>query len=226
MADKGVRCKAKSTARTSSRWLGRSQPNRISPSMMWAGTSTRKHTDWSTPATRVSGRHPTTGASSSRGGGNARGGGAGTSPCTAMRPASRTARSNHHRQPTEQTRWARPPSARLDACRPGGGSWHGVHHLGRVFAARGHTVRLMSPEYVRPYVQAQKNDELDAEAIAEARMKSQAQSDIQALHRARERLVSERTALINHLRGAAAGAWDFGATGPPLTGRGTLGLCR
>ncbi len=85
----------------------------------------------------------------------------------------------------------------------------GAHHLARVFAAQGHEVRLMSPEYVRPYVKAQKNDDLDAEAIAEAAtrptmrfvaMKSQAQSDIQALHRARERLVSERTALINHLR--------------------------
>jgi transposase len=85
----------------------------------------------------------------------------------------------------------------------------GAHHLGRVFAAQGHEVRLMSPEYVRPYVKSQKNDDLDAEAIAEAAMrptmrfvevKSQAQSDIQALHRARERLVSERTALINHLR--------------------------
>jgi transposase len=58
-------------------------------------------------------------------------------------------------------------------------------------------------------VKAQKNDELDAEAIAEAAtrprmrfvaVKSQSQSDIQSLHRARERLVSERTALINHLR--------------------------
>lgn len=85
----------------------------------------------------------------------------------------------------------------------------GAHHLGRVFAAHGHTVRLMSPEYVRPYVKAQKNDELDAEAIAEAatrptmrfvEVKSQAQSDVQALHRARERLVAERTALTNHLR--------------------------
>jgi transposase len=85
----------------------------------------------------------------------------------------------------------------------------GAHHLGRVFAAKGHDVRLMSPEYVRPYVKAQKNDDLDAEAIAEAatrptmrfvEVKSQTQSDLQALHRARERLVSERTALINHLR--------------------------
>ena len=44
----------------------------------------------------------------------------------------------------------------------------GAHHLGRVFVGQGHAVRLMSPEYVRPYVKAQKNDELDAEAIAEA----------------------------------------------------------
>jgi transposase len=85
----------------------------------------------------------------------------------------------------------------------------GAHHLGRVFAAKGHEVRLMSPEYVRPYVKAQKNDDLDAEAIAEVatrptmrfvEVKSRSQSDLQALHRARERLVSERTALINHLR--------------------------
>src|SRR5437762_11827785 len=90
----------------------------------------------------------------------------------------------------------------MEACR-------GAHHLGRVFAAQGHETRLMSPEYGRPYVKAQKNDELDAEAIAEAAtrptmrfvaVKSQSQSDTQALHRARERLVSERTALINHLR--------------------------
>jgi len=85
----------------------------------------------------------------------------------------------------------------------------GAHHLGRVFAAQGHEVRLMSPEYVRPYVKANKNDDLDAEAIAEAAtrptmrfvaIKSEDQSDVQALHRARERLVAERTALINHLR--------------------------
>jgi len=85
----------------------------------------------------------------------------------------------------------------------------------------------MSPEYVRPYVKAQKNDDLDAEAIAEAasrptmrfvEVKSLAQSDIQALHRGRERLVAERTALINHLR-VAAGAWDRGAAGPAQIGR-------
>jgi transposase len=85
----------------------------------------------------------------------------------------------------------------------------GAHHLGRIFVADGHEVRLMSPEYVRPYVKAHKNDDRDAEAVAEAAMrptmrfvpvKSQAQSDLQSLHRARERLVGERTALVNHLR--------------------------
>ncbi len=86
----------------------------------------------------------------------------------------------------------------MEACR-------GAHHLGRVFAAQGHEVRRMPPEYVRPYVKARKNGDLDAAAIAAAasrpamrfaEVKSQARPDIQAPHRARERLVPERTALI------------------------------
>jgi transposase len=85
----------------------------------------------------------------------------------------------------------------------------GAHHLGRMMAGQGHQVRLMSPEYVRPYVKAQKNDDRDAEAIAEAatrptmrfvELKSEEQLDMQTLHRARDRLVGERTALINQLR--------------------------
>jgi len=85
----------------------------------------------------------------------------------------------------------------------------GAHHLGRMMAGQGHQVRLMSPEYVRPYVKAQKNDDRDAEAIAEAatrptmrfvELKSESQLDVQTLHRARDRLVGERTALINQLR--------------------------
>src|SRR6185312_11249607 len=74
---------------------------------------------------------------------------------------------------------------------------------------RRHDIRLMSPEYVRPYVKAQKNDDRDAEGIAEAatrptmrlvEMKTEDQLDMQTLHRSRERLVGERTALINQLR--------------------------
>ena len=67
----------------------------------------------------------------------------------------------------------------------------------------------MSPEYVRPYVKAQKNDDRDAEGIAEAatrptmrfvELKSEDQLDTQTFHRSRDRLVGERTALINQLR--------------------------
>ena len=85
----------------------------------------------------------------------------------------------------------------------------GAHHLGRLFAAQGHEIRLMPPEYVRPYVKAQKNDDRDAEGIAEAAsrptmrfidLKSQEQLDIQTLHRVRSRFVAERTGLINQLR--------------------------
>jgi transposase len=85
----------------------------------------------------------------------------------------------------------------------------GAHHLGRMLVNQGHQVRLMSPEYVRPYVKAQKNDDRDAEAIAEAatrptmrfvELKSEVQLDMQSLHRTRDRLVGERTALINQLR--------------------------
>ncbi|CUX58222.1 transposase (fragment) [Agrobacterium fabrum str. J-07] len=84
-----------------------------------------------------------------------------------------------------------------------------AHHLGRLFAARGHEVRLMSPEYVRPYIKAQKNDDRDAEGIAEAAsrptlrfvdLKSEEQLDIQSLHRVRSRLVAQRTTLINQIR--------------------------
>jgi transposase len=75
--------------------------------------------------------------------------------------------------------------------------------------SHGHEVQLMSPDYVRPYVKAQKNDDRDAEGIAEAArrptmrfvaLKSQDQLDMQTLHRSRDRLVGERTALIKQLR--------------------------
>lgn len=85
----------------------------------------------------------------------------------------------------------------------------GAHFLSRIFMAQGHAVRLMAPEYVQPCVKAQKADDPDAEAIAEAAThpamrlvtpKSEAQLDRQILHRARARLVAERTRLTNQLR--------------------------
>ncbi len=100
-------------------------------------------------------------------------------------------------------------AARLPGCVVAMEACCGAHHLGRQLAAQGHEVRLMSPEYVRPYVKAQKNDDRDAEAIAEAAtrptmrfvaLKSEAQLDVQVLHRVRDRLVSQRTALMNQIR--------------------------
>jgi transposase len=85
----------------------------------------------------------------------------------------------------------------------------GAHHVGRILTGQGHQVRLMSPEYVRPYVKAQKNDDRDAEAIAEAAtrptmrfvtLKGEEQLDMQTLHRVRDRLVAERTSLMNQIR--------------------------
>ena len=58
--------------------------------------------------------------------------------------------------------------AKLPACIVAMEACCGAHHLGRMFATAGHEIRLMSPEYVRPYVKAQKNDDRDAEGIAEA----------------------------------------------------------
>ena len=75
----------------------------------------------------------------------------------------------------------------------------GAHHLARRLSELGHEVRLMPAQYVRPFVKTNKHDQADAEAIGEAvqrpqmrfvPLKSAAQLDLQALHRARDRLVN------------------------------------
>lgn len=100
-------------------------------------------------------------------------------------------------------------AAKLSGCVVAMEACCGAHHLGRLLVAQGREVRLMSPEYVRPYVKAQKNDDRDAEAIAEAAtrptmrfvaLKSEVQLDVQVLHRVRDRLVGQRTSLINQIR--------------------------
>src|SRR6202047_4318208 len=82
-------------------------------------------------------------------------------------------------------------------------------HLSRKLKGLGHDARLMPAKYVRPYSKGQKNDFRDAEAIAEAvqrptmkfvATKTADQLDLQALHRVRERLVSQRTGIINQIR--------------------------
>ena len=89
----------------------------------------------------------------------------------------------------------------------------GAHDWARRLREQGHDVKLMAPQYVKPYVKTNKNDLRDAEAIAEAvtrpnmrfvPIKDVHQQDIQALHRVRERLIGARTALINEMRGLLA----------------------
>ena len=94
--------------------------------------------------------------------------------------------------------------ATLPPCLVGMEACCGAHHIGRASVAHGHDVRLMPPKYVRPFVKAQKNDYLDAEAIAEAvqrptmrfvPLKTVDQLDLQALHRVRDRSLRVRVAV-------------------------------
>jgi len=99
--------------------------------------------------------------------------------------------------------------ANMPPCLIGMEACVGAHHLSRRLKALGHDARLMPAKYVRPYSKGQKNDFRDAEAIAEAvqrptmkfvATKAIEQLDLQALHRVRERLVSQRTGIINQTR--------------------------
>ena len=99
--------------------------------------------------------------------------------------------------------------ANMPPCLIGMEACVGAHHLSRKLKAFGHDARLMPAKYVRPYSKGQKNDFRDAEAIAEAvqrptmkfvTTKTADQLDLQALHRVRERLVSQRTGIINQIR--------------------------
>src|SRR5246500_3687431 len=99
--------------------------------------------------------------------------------------------------------------ANMPRCLIGMEACVGAHHLSRKLRALGHDARLMPAKDVRPYSKGQKNDFRDAEAIAEAvrrptmkfvATKPAEQLDLQALHRVRERLVSQRTGIINQIR--------------------------
>jgi transposase len=99
--------------------------------------------------------------------------------------------------------------ANLPPCLIGMEACVGAHHLSRKLQGLGHDARLMPAKYVRPYSKGQKNDFRDAEAITEAvqrptmkfvATKTADQLDLQALHRVRERLVSQRTGVINQIR--------------------------
>jgi transposase len=86
----------------------------------------------------------------------------------------------------------------------------GSHHMARKLAEFGHTVRLISPQFVRPFVKSNKNDFVDAEAICEAASrpamrfvtpKTESQQTLSVLHRVRESMVRERTRTVNQMHG-------------------------
>lgn len=100
--------------------------------------------------------------------------------------------------------------ANLPPCHIGLEACCGSHHWVRVFEKLGHTVRLIAPQFVKPFVKSNKNDAADAEAICEAVQrpamrfvpaKGVEQQDLQSLHRIRSQAVARRTALANQIRG-------------------------
>lgn len=100
--------------------------------------------------------------------------------------------------------------SRLDRCTIAVEACTGAFYWGRKFEGLGHQVRIISPQYVKPFVRRQKNDGNDAEAICTAARqphipfvpkKTVEQQDIQALHRARQRMVNHRTAVVSQIRG-------------------------
>lgn len=93
--------------------------------------------------------------------------------------------------------------ANLEPCLIGREACGSAHHWARQFSALGHTVKLMAPQFAKPYVRTNKNDAADAEAICEAvsrpsmrfvPAKTEAQQGILAVHRARQGFVRARTA--------------------------------
>lgn len=98
----------------------------------------------------------------------------------------------------------------IEACEIGMEACSGANYWGQQFEALGHTVHLIAPQYVKPYVKRNKNDAADADAILEAMsrptmrfvpVKTVEQQEIGQLHRAREMLVRQRTALVNEIKG-------------------------
>lgn len=110
--------------------------------------------------------------------------------------------------------------ANMEPCLIGIEACGGSHYWARNFTNFGHTVRMMAPQFVKPFVKSNKNDAVDAEAICDAvqrpnmrfvPIKSIEQQDIQSIHRIRSLLVSRRTAQANQIRGLLM---EYGITIP------------
>lgn len=110
--------------------------------------------------------------------------------------------------------------AQLKPCIIGIEACLGAHYWARVFGGMGHTVKIMAPRFVKPYILSNKNDPNDARGINEAvtrpdmrfvAVKSIEQQDILLLHRAKELVAKQRTAHVNHIRGLLL---EYGITIP------------
>ncbi len=135
---------------------------------------------------------------------------------------------NHDGSPVVRRKLRRaqvvPFFAALPPCLIGMEACASAHHWARELQALGHEVRLIPPQYVKPFVKTNKNDAVDAEAICEALMrptmrfaavKTAEQQSVLMLHRARELLVRQRTMLINALRGHCGELGVVAAQGAP-----------
>ena len=98
----------------------------------------------------------------------------------------------------------------LPPCLVGMEACGGAHYWARLLRNWGHQVKLIAPQFVKPFVKSNKNDAIDAEAICEAiqrpnmrfiAIKNTAQQDVLAIHRMRSLVVGQRTALVNQIRG-------------------------
>src|SRR5210317_213672 len=96
----------------------------------------------------------------------------------------------------------------------------GAHHWARILMNKGYQVKIIAPQFVKPYVKSNKNDANDAEAICEAMsrpnmrfvtVKTVEQQDIQAIHRVRAEIMSQRNAKVNQIRGLVA---EYGLVAP------------
>ena len=105
-------------------------------------------------------------------------------------------------------------------CEVGMEACSGAHHWARLLRDKGYEVKLIAPQFVKPYVKSNKNDANDAEAICEAMsrpsmrfvsIKTVVQQDIQAMHRIRSELITHRTAKANQIRGLVS---EYGMVAP------------
>lgn len=125
------------------------------------------------------------------------------------------------RRQLKRREWISVVSATLEpGCEVGMEACAGAHHWCRELESRGFRVKLMAPQFVKPYVKSNKNDRNDAEGVCEAmsrptmrfvEVKSVEQQDIQAVHRVRSELVKQRTSKANQIRGLAG---EYGLVAP------------